>query len=245
MNKKVPFKNDFDSAKKWETWSTRLLYTSILFLIFSSFLKNPSLTHWIDIINCIISIGFAICQFVGDYIHFHAETYRRDTFIDNTFGCKLAEKRSKNYYTNDNLACGLYKMGANSFESCFFSYHILKNDIPCLWVKGIITTFIFVLFAITGYTEGSIFIIQSIVPLSLLQQAIKQQIIIARLKIILDRFRSIFSDTENEANILRNVLDYEGTISWANILLNEKTYKELNSKLSKEWIQTKKEYSIN
>lgn len=249
MNKKVPFKDDFDSAKKWETWSNLLPYVSIFLLLVSCAIKKYStaslLTYCIDIINCIISIGFAICQFVGDYIHFQAEIYRRDTFIDNAFGCKLAEKRSINYYTNDNLVCGLCKMGANSFESCFFSYRILKHDIPCLWIKSITIALCFILFAITGYAEGAIFIIQSIVPLSLLQQAIKQQIIVARLKIILERYRSIFSNSKSETDIFRNVLDYEGTISWANILLNEKTYHNLNEELSKEWKQIKREYSIN
>lgn len=248
MNKKVPFKNDFDSAKKWETWSNVLPYISIFLLLAVPVIKKISnisfLAHWLDIINCMIGIGFAICQFIGDCIHFNAETFRRDEFIDNALGSKLAEQRSKNYYTNDNLACGLYKMGVNSFESCFFSYHISKQDLPCLWFKGITTAAIFVLFAITGYAEGAIFIIQSIVPLSLLQNAIKQQIIVSRLKTILEKYRSIFSGPHNEADILRNIFDYEGTMSWANTLLNEKTYRKLNVELSKEWKKIKKEYSI-
>ncbi|KAA6329429.1 hypothetical protein EZS27_021766 [termite gut metagenome] len=192
---------------------------------------------------------FALLEFVVDYIHFNAETYRRHDFVDNALGCKLAENRSQEYYTNDSLQNGLYKMGVNSFESCFFSYNIASKTLFCLWVKTILLSIAFLFFAISGYNEIAIFIIQLAIPLLLLQQAIKQQLYVVRLKEVLARYRTIFNNIKNvteynTAKLLREILEYEGIISWGNLLLDETTYNNLNAELSAQWEEKKKEYSI-
>ena len=44
---------------------------------------------------------------------------------------------------------------------------------------------------------------------------------------------------------MKEVLEYEGTISWANILLDEKIYNKMNEVLSKEWERIKQEYKVS
>jgi hypothetical protein len=256
MNKKVPFKNNFDNAKKIDFFSAILLYISTVLMIGNFLLAKLSTSpveviHWIDICNCIFILSFAICEFVVDYIHFNAETYRRNDLIDNAFGTVLAEDRTENYYTNNELSQGLYKLGVNNFESCFFSYRIASKSLLCSWIKTGIISLIFIFFAISGYNEVAIFIIQLAIPLILVQQSIKSTLYISRLKDVFSKYRTLFNNLKSnneyknfEAELIREILEYEATISWGNTLLDEKTYNQMNDTLSTEWNRLKQEYLI-
>lgn len=256
MKQIVPFKSSFDKAKKFDVWSGLLTYISAaLFLIvfvLELFSQNYTTILWIDRLNCIVIVSYIILEFITDCIHSSAETYRRADLVDNAFGCKLASNRSEDYYTNDELQKGLYKLGVNSFESCFFSYKIAAESQHCMWWKAVFFAMLFFFCAIFGYNKGVIFIIQLSLPLTVILQAIKQQKFVSHLKNIDGNYRSIFDTLRNKKNISKNdyakltkeILEYEGTISGANILLNEKKYEELNKALSDEWNRIKCEYEI-
>jgi hypothetical protein len=255
MNKQVPFKNKFDTAKKYDKFSTYLLYFSTILLISSFILSKTSNTptsiiRWIEIINCLTIILFTAIEFIVDYVHFGAETHRREDLVDNSFASLIAENRTESYYTNDDLKSGLYKMGVNNFESCFFSYNIAKKDLTCLWIKSIVLSLLFIFIGIVGYDEVLIFIIQLSIPVVLIQQSIKHTLFVSRLKNVLERYRTLFSslksnkNKKNDSEIIRDILEYEATISWGNTLLDEKIYNQMNDMLSSEWNKLKQEYSI-
>jgi hypothetical protein len=255
MNKKVPFKNKFDTAKKYDKVSTYLLYIATVLLIGNFILSKitntqTSIIRWIEIINCLTIVSFSIVEVIVDYIHYGAETHRREDLVDNSFASLIAENRTESYYTNGELKSGLYKMGVNNFESCFFSYNIAKKDLTPLWVKSIILSLLFIFVGLAGYDEILIFIVQLAIPVVLLQQSIKHTIFVSRLKNVLERYRSLFNNLKisknkkNDSEIIRDILEYEATISWGNTLLNESTYNKMNASLSNEWEDLRKEYSI-
>lgn len=255
MNKKIPFKKKFDTAKKYDKISTFLLYASTILLIINFTLGHitnyhSTIIHWIEIINCVAIILFSIFEIIVNYIHFEAESHRREDFVDNSFASLIAENRTEGYYTNNDLKLGLYKMGVNNFESCFFSYNIAKKDLSYLWSKTILISLIFITIAICGYDKLLIFIIQLSIPIVLLQQSVKHTLFVSRLKNVLCRYRSLFSSIKkskskkNDSELIRDILEYEATIAWGNILLDEKTYNKMNFTLSNEWEDLKKEYSI-
>jgi len=53
-----------------------------------------------------------------------------------------------------------------------------------------------------------------------------------------------FQGKNNDSKIIRDILEYEATIAWGNILLDEGTYNKMNASLSNEWKNLKNEYSI-
>lgn len=255
MNKKVPFKRKYDVAKKYDKYGSYLLWVSTILLVANFILSqytgvSTSIVRWIEIANCLTIILFSVAEFVVDYAYFVAETHRREDLVDNSFASFIAENRADRYYTNDDLQSGLYKMGVNNFESCFFSYNIAKQDLSSLWIKSIVLSLIFVLVGIAGYDKILIFVIQLSIPVVLLQQAIKHTLFVARLKNVLSRYRSLFNSIKNNGNnncdaeIIRDILEYETIISWGNILLNEQTYNKQNTLLSDEWKSIKERYSI-
>lgn len=256
MSKIVPFKNSFDKAKKLDAWSNRLIwfsaFLSLTIFVLELCFQNTTIIQWIDRLNCVVIVLFIVIEFVTDCIHSSAETHRRSDLVDNAFGCKLAESRSEGYYTNDELENGLYKVGVNSFESCLFSYKIASKTQCMLWLKSALFAGLFIICAVIGYDKGIVIIIQSSLPIFVISQAIKQQRFVFRLKTIYDNYRSVFDTLSNKrwysqndyGKIMKEVLEYEGTISWANLLLDEKTYNEMNVYLSQEWERIKQKYNI-
>jgi hypothetical protein len=210
----------------------------------------PLVIRSIEIVNCLTIVLFSIVEFVVDYILFGAEKHRREDLVDNSFASLIAENRTDGYYTNDNLESGLYKMGVNNFESCFFSYNIAKKELPLLWIKSVCLAIVFIFIAVCGYDEWLIFIIQLSIPVVLLQQAIKHTLFVSRLHSVLSRYRSLFNSLKNNRNkncnseIIRDILEYEAILSWGNILLDDKTYNKMNASLSDEWQGIKEQYSI-
>ena len=121
----------------------------------------------------------------------------------------------------------------------------------CSWIKTGIISLIFIFCAISGFNEVAIFIIQLAIPLILVQQSIKSTLYVSRLKDVFTKYRTLFNNLKNnnkhknfEAELVREILEYETTISWGNTLLDEKTYNQMNETLSAEWNKLKQEYSI-
>ena len=67
-----------------------------------------------------------------------AANERRKGFIDNSLGTKLLEKPVLNYYDNDSIEKGPYKMLVNCYENCFFTYNIIKVMLPKMAIKNTI-----------------------------------------------------------------------------------------------------------
>lgn len=80
-------------------------------------------------LNCILIILYHVGEIFFDFVLAFAEKAKRKDLFDNAFGTKLAVKNSEGYYTNTGLPPGVYKLGVNNYESCFFTYRILKNDL--------------------------------------------------------------------------------------------------------------------
>ncbi len=107
------------------------------------------------------------------------------------------------------------------------------------------------LFAILGYNNAFILLIQLTLPILLLQQAIKHTLFVYRIKRVYENYRRLFNDLKDESDskrkrpeIILNVLDYETTLTYGSILLDSKIYDKLNPSLSLKWNQMKSDYKI-
>jgi len=257
MSQYIPFRASFDQAKSFEKYSNIILLISTLiliinFLINSYYPKINEFASFLNNINCFFIIAYSILSFLKNFTFFDASSFRRYDFVDNSFQTKFGEKKSKEYYTNDTVEEGIYKMAVNSFENCLFSYNISKKMTFTLWVKNIIFAIVIIGFAIFGFNNILILLIQLTLPLFLLHDAIKLQVFVYRIKRTLENFRRLFNDLSNTSNIqqkepeiILNVLDYETAIVSGAVLLDSKIYNQLNPELSTDWNRIKKEYSIN
>lgn len=251
-----PYFGSFEQSKSFTKYAELTLWVSTIVLIVAFIVKayNPCWTIYSELmsnINCFFIISYAILSFVADNIFYHASIQRREDFIDNSFKTTIAEYRSVNYYTNDDIVEGIYKMAVNGFENSLFTYNISNKMTTSLWIKNVVFAILILLFAIFGYNNTFILLIQLSLPILLLQQAIKHTLFVYRIKRVFENFRRLFNDLKNESDsklkrpgILLNLLDYETTLTYGAILLDSDIYNKLNKDLSVKWNQMKTDYNI-
>jgi len=255
MNNIVPFKSDFKKAKKLDAFNNKLMYISTVLLIIGSVLKsipaiNVAVSSWIEIPNAVLIFAIFVLGLIVDYIYRNAETLRRIDLVDNSFGTRLSENKSKDYYTNDYIEFGFKKIGINNFESAFFTYRILKESINKERFKAGAISFLFFLFAICGYEKILILILQLSIPFTLISRLYKTEVLYCCSKSVYDNYRSIFDkakelcETKFHAEIVKNLLVYESNLAWSCILLDDATYLRMNETLSAEWDNIKVRYNL-
>lgn len=257
MNKYNPFKGTFELNKLIDKIANRILYLSTLLLIINFVINNYfpnylSLASNIIKINCFFILSYATLSFFTDYYFYQASVNRRRDFIDNSFDCLYSENKSINYYTNDNIVYGIYKMAVNNFENTMFTYEISKKMTIKIWFKNIVFVIVTILLAIYGFNNILILIIQLTLPVMLLEKAIKHSLFVNRVYNVYEKNRRLFNDLRKSDNteyknpeILLNILEYEAAISSGTVLLDSKIFDKMNSNLSTKWNDIKNEYRIN
>jgi len=256
MTQYNPYKGSFEQSKSFSKYAEITLWISTILLVIAFVLKEVNV-NWSNIsevitnINCFFIVAFAILSFISETVFYQASIQRREDFIDNSFETTLAENRSQEYYTNDNIASGIYKMAVNGFENSLFTYNIAKKMTTRLWLKNILFAVSILIFSIFGYSSAFTLMIQLTLPILLLQQSIKHTLFVYRIKRVFENNRRLFNDLKNlndskhkRPEIILNVLDYETTLTYGAILLDSKIYNEMNPSLSVTWDELKKEYNI-
>lgn len=251
-----PFKNTFDNAKLLSKYANIILFLStfliVLSFIVSSFSENNSkLITIIDSINCLLIIAYAVFEYLINNTFFEASIHRRCDFIDNSFNTSYSEENSSQYYSNDDLTSGIYKMAVNGFENVFFTYNISKLMLNGIWIKNIIIALIFISLGILGYNNTLILFIQLSLPVILVSQSIRHTAFVNRINRVYENYRRLFQDLRSYDSsdqkipeMILNVIEYETTLSWGEVLLDSKLYNKMNSELSKKWETIKNKYNI-
>lgn len=249
----VPFKVNFELIKKIDFGLSFTLYISvvlgIILLVLSKYLTKDN-DHYTEQINYVLG-SLSLIYFIGDLIKKFllqlAEQRRRRDFIDNSLNTTLADIRSEGYYSNDDFDAGVYKLGVNCFENSFFSMSISLKMI----LKSILTSvFIIALFLTLVMGTDKITVatfLQFALPYSLLQQSIILILYYFQINAIFNYFKLVFSSAqENKRDLLliHNVINYESTIAWAGLVLDDKLFNKYNESLSERWEAIKIEHGI-
>ena len=250
---KNPVQCNFLSAKSLDSasmWLARVASAiSLLLLILNKFCSY-SYGSIFDGIVCFIGIVAGGCSLACSYCTLLADSKRRIMNIDNAFDLKYGEERSDEYYTNDKIKRGLDRFSINCFESCFFTYHISREMLNKERMKcGII--FSICLLSLFWGDRGIALIIGNISILgTIISFWIRLEVLCCKSKNILASYRELYglkrvNRVEKESKMLLLSHEYESLISWSGVLLDEKIYKALNSKLSQQWEELKIEYELN
>jgi len=256
MTRFVPHDIDYKFLRKIDTALSRLIYasalTSVITLIFDLTNLLPEYNAFFQItlnsINSIFAIFYFLLDMGFNYFFQASEAVRRKDFIDNSLGTKLSEQNSKGYYSNELNPAGIIKMGLNCFENSLFS----KTNSGMMLKKSVVQTLIviglFLCIALFTNNKTLSTVLQLALPLTIIQQTIKLYFFNKKMEIVYEDFHIIFSAT-NDANqqnlIIRNVINYETTLSWGSILLDEDNFNKINPSLSKRWEETKSRLNLH
>jgi len=255
----LPYEADYDLLDKWRLVGIILLYIvtilSILNPIISSTYKSYSLLcNILGFTSYISIISYYIVNIVTEIFLYPATArLRRIDLIDNSLGSKFLGKKSENYFTNDSIRPGAYKMAVNCFENCYFTYNIGRGMNKTIILKNVIFSSVFLFAAYMGLKENLIAlpILQILLSSLFMNELIHHLNFVAKLNILLEKFRWFFMEIMNNKLNLDDLqhptlllLEYETTLAYNKSPLSNKVYKKLKEKLGTEWEELKRYYEI-
>ncbi|MGA6119579.1 hypothetical protein [Sphingobacterium anhuiense] len=201
-------------------------------------------------INLVFIVSYLIFDFRATYIFSKAERTRTLQYLDNSFDTNFAGRKVANYFSQEMLNPGFYKLSVNCFENVFHTFTITREMQSKAYIKAVIVIIVFVFSAAVGDKGIIRSLIEAILPLVLLQDAIKLSFFILRLENLLDNFKLFFTSiksngfSDKEPEAMRYVIEYETTLAWASIPLDSKVFFKLKDELASDWELLKDEFNI-
>jgi hypothetical protein len=208
---------------------------------------NETLIKILNTLTIILAIGYFLSDIVTNYIFQSAEDMRRKDLIDHSVSTQLADQNSIDYFTNNEIAPGIYKLGVNIFESSFFSKSIAEKMVWPAFRKVLLIILVFTVATLWADNEGMTTILQMALPYTIIQQFIRLLYYKHRLSGIYDTFVTIFQTPKNgrQSNLLlHNAMTYDSTHAWASIKLSQRLYDKWNPDLTAEWAALKQRLNI-
>jgi len=246
-------KNKLENFNKLIFWSA--FFLSMFSIIFKQYFQENELIDIINIFNIIALCIFFIIDILNEFILLPlADSKRRDDFIDNSLGSKFSIKNSIDYYDNQEIEGGFYKVAVNQFENCFFTYSLIKIATISKIIVPTIMLIVISIIAYYGFSQVpfTLTILQSFLSANILGNLIKHLILLNRLSSIQDSWLQLFQNenfktetSEYQTYILRYWLQYETLHSKINANISNSMFDKNNSKLTSDWNDLKIKYDIN
>lgn len=222
-----------------------IIIGSILSLI-TLFVPNK-IVYYINILICIISLLYLGIELVFPYIYQKANEDKIKDLIDKSFDSKLSDKNSENYYTNDEIKNGLPKLGANNFESVFFTKNIVRKMIKNNMICFILVILIYLVSIFFVEKSSLVVILQLLLPIHIIKEVVYLWLFYCSLKEIYENYKKVYTSIkkiERTPHIIQNIVLYEKLLSNYKILTSSMVYRKMNKELSNEWEKLKIKYDI-
>jgi hypothetical protein len=256
MARIVPHQHLMDRSKTFERVSGIFIIVSsvlsiILVAMSSDWSQDDYIIKALNAINCAAIFLVFLFETLFNYFFYIAGTAKRLDFIDNSLGTDFTDSKSQEYFSNDKLPKGIFKMAVNCFENSFFTSQVSSKMLVTSWIKVIAVVLIFVFSAAWGERQIVLTLFQLSLPIMMAQNVVRLTQFSTRISGIYQSFLVLFNDIKQskshntkEPEMLKLIMDYQTTLSWGGILLDSKIFNSINPKLSKDWEEIKKKYEI-
>ena len=141
-------------------------------------------------------------------------------------------------------------MTVNCFENTVHTLAVLREMQKKVYYKVVVIAIVFIFSAAVGDKGMVRSLIEAILPLALVQDAIRFSMYISRLNAISDNFRSFFTSIKDspfenrQPEAMRYVIEYETTLAWAAMPTESKIFFRLQKQLELDWDELKKDLNI-
>ncbi|SCJ44619.1 Uncharacterised protein [uncultured Clostridium sp.] len=262
MSVQAPQDSYFKKSNRWDLFRKVVFRVSLVISVTLTFLSTKYEKLDLNIINNGVLILSLILLFIAenqeDGNRSEGDRVRRRELIGNSFKKPYNDDSSIEYYNNDEIDSGLYKLITNLFESCFWSLEVSSRMKDKELIKSLIIGGVLILIAIYGLGN-------SLIAIPILQLFLSKDIIARYLTInnynkevsnIFDEVKSLFREhsdvsTNKEHIIIDILLRYECNIAGSKITLRSKIFSSKKKKyiqehkeLEEKWNKIKREYNI-
>ena len=248
MKRQLPYEISYTRLKRCRSIETVLLWITlvipiILVIIPYIVVNGRNCTDLFNILSYISIISYALLYIIVEIImQPMVASSRRKGFIDNSLGSHFLNKPVTNYYDNDTIDLGPYRMLVNCFENWFFTYRLVKATL----LKEVLFSslaFLFLLFfAFYGFGNYrfAMPLLQLFLSTSFFIKTVYHIIFYFRLSALYKRFKEYFSRTKvSKKEIIQEaffmVLEYESTLAYNKSEISDAVYKKMNLELTEDW----------
>jgi hypothetical protein len=255
--KVIPHQESIDRSKLAAKIGKYSLYTSSLFVLFGLIAQVwlPNVLWLKEAITCCLafsSVGYLVMSTAANIFFYRYTVEKRKDLLDNSFGTTYHPKKSQNYFSNDMLPHGIYKLGVNSFENAFFTTRVTTLMKQRMLLPVILVVSIFLISAVVGEQTAIQWLIKIPLAGNVIVNYSKIFFINSQAGKVVDEFISFFncldgrselSDLE-KASIIKLVLDYETSIAWGSYHNDEPLFLSINQKTTEDWTLQKEGLKI-
>lgn len=257
----LPYRQAFQTMKRWRTVATCLLYAisvlSIAIPVLNQKAVTPVITATLAIthyFNYLLIVSYYVVNVVTEiFLYPAAARQRRLNLIDNSLGSRFLGQDSQGYFSNDVVPQGPYKLCVNCFENCFFTYNLAKGIQKSVVTKNAVFALVFLSLAYVGIKSNSVGlpILQIFLSALFLTDLIHHLNFTSKLSILLERFKQFFMEAATNHAIksalhypVSLLMDYETTLAYNKGPMSDRVYNAMKERLSAEWEQMKAYYKI-
>lgn len=240
----------FNIMKKIESIKTIVFYISIIGSVIVPLLNSKIFNSFFTIISIAVLL---MLELQSDKYRHKAQKSRRNDLLDNAFGTNFNYDRSSGYFTNDEVSEGMYKLGVDIFQNCFWSLEISNKMKVIELIKMCIGAIAILLLAIIGFANNvlSIPVLQIFLSGEFIAKYIKIAEYNSDLEVIFNELKELFDNKNKEliekedVKLLKIILSYECNTSNYKIDLDTNIFRKVNQDLEVKWATIKKIYKIN
>lgn len=256
-NKNVPYKDEYNKLGLYRKIYSYCLGGINLISILYLFIQNIKICSLFDIIFQTVYIALIVFYFIIEnyteiFYYPHTAFNRRKEFIDNSLNSKLLEKKVENFYSNDDIEYGDFKLLVNCAENCFFTLNIAKASKNKFLIKNSLMIVLLIICAVVGIRNNVVFI--PILQIALSGQFITELLylfnFILKLEQLFSEFKAFFEEESKKNNYIKQraylfFINYETILDYNKSPLDDTTYKKIRHKLNNDWKEFKNRYGIN
>jgi len=255
MAKYSPQTEWFSIITKLKKVNSILFYVIFITSILTPFIKD--LPNLITILNIILIISIIFSSSIRYTIQFYlfprAEEVKRNDFFDNSYGKKYNIKSSEDYFTNEKIKKGNYKLLVNLFENSLFTCEVSSK----MKIKKLFTflpyVIILILISFWGFNNNFLAIpfLQLFLSVNIIGDLLTLFVFSNRNERIFNEIKNLFERMDGRdlteeylPEIINVYSSYESNINWASIQLDSKIFHQINPEISTKWEEIKKRYNI-
>ena len=254
----APQKGFFDIATKhhnrlkWFEIGAGLL--TIVFTVLGFFSFYTFIEGFVNVLSVILLVTALYLKVRFQIAYREAESVRRDSLIDNSFGTKLADTEAVEYYGNTGISIGFHKLLASIHESSILSFAIVNRMLRKQNLTNLIIGVCLIIACAISSLQSRIFLalFNGFMSLNMIGNFIELYLLKAKIHTVINNCKNICENHANvsdgslttiaQAHVVRECLRYETALSYASIMFDESAYEKLNSKHNKNWNRIKQRY---
>lgn len=231
-------------------------YIIIAYIIFAllSLIQGFTDNHIILVWSAISVIIIFLLEKLKDYYFDKGIYYRRLKLLDNAFNQLHEPKEATfDYYDNDEIEPGIYKLFWNVYESAFFSQFIVSKMLKYMYCLATIVSILLLILVLTsGINMYSFFGLSLVFSNAFLNRIFSFKNSNDSLERLLEKSAILADDMKHKVNnnddFMRRMMDiiinYESTIAENKYSLSDKIYTKNKEFLNSEWDSIKKIYYL-